>query len=261
MSNNTEISRIRERLAKLLRLGENAAATPGEIDNALRMAGEMMAKHQITRDDIDLDAVDPVARVAMGRHNVFYKGSRKTTWEVWLLNFVKELIGSVDSYSERVPLKRNGIPVTDEYGSRVYGAAICFYGSADDAEEACAMFEEIRDDIARMGILNYGGWARGDGAAYCEEFAKALLYKSRAEKRTLINSNEQTGALILAGDKSALAIVSKAKNWLKTECKVSLSSGGSMGGSRSGSGDARGAGRRDGNAYNASRPGALRKIA
>ena len=82
-----EINRIKDKLAKLLRLGENSAASDGEIDNALTLAAAMMAKHNLTRDDIDMTEADPIAKVAYGRHFAFSRGAHLATWETILINF------------------------------------------------------------------------------------------------------------------------------------------------------------------------------
>jgi|GEM_PF-5963125 len=253
-----DIDRIKAKLAKLIRLSDDEGATDGEIANALRMANEIMAKHQLTRDDIDTDADDPVARVAMGRTTVFCKGANATTWEASLSQFVCEFIGSVGCYTEpKVALRKKGLAMLNGTG-RTHGTAIRFYGSADDADAAADLFEELRDAVAMMAVARWGSWARGDGGAYAEGFVSGLSAKHKEAKRQLIASNEQTHALILQSDKTALAIVDKGRAWLKTQHNVKLRKVRRSG--ASGSGQARGEGIRDGKNYDPQRPAPTPKL-
>ena len=217
----SDIDRIKDKLAKLLRLGEDTAATDGEIQNALNLATQMMAKHQLTREDIDTSAPDPIARVTLGRHFAFAKSTKATTWESQLSSFVKHFIGSVSIYTTVATVRRNGLVEMAGDDPR-RAAAFVFYGSDDDARCAAAMFEELRDAIATMAIIRWGGWARGDGNAYAFGFVTGLLEAHRDSKRALMNSDATTHALILKSDETSLAIIDKGRQWLATTHNVRL---------------------------------------
>lgn len=262
----SDIDRIKEKLAKLLRLGENDAASEGEIQNALNLATQMMAKHQLTRDDIDMSAADPIAKVQLGRHFAFCKGATLTTWESSLTSFVKNFIGSVSCYNAgKMPIRKNGIAADFFSSSSAREAiAIAYYGSDDDARCAVSMFEELRDAIATMAILRWGGWMRGEGGAYAYGFVCGLLEAHRSAVKNLMNQDATTSALILKSETTALAIVEKGKDWLAATHGVQLrAKAGKRRVSYSGA-NARTAmneGRRDGANYNPTRPGSRTRIA
>lgn len=258
----SDINSIKDKLAKLLRLSQDNAATDGEIANALNLAAQLMAKHQLTRDDIDLGATDPIARVRMGRHFAFSKSSKITSWEGQLAMFVTEFINSVSCYVGRAEMvKFKGIVMLDpETGEPRTAVPVCFYGSDDDAESAVEMFAELRDAIVTMALVRWGGWARGDGGAYAEGFVSGLKSKIKDAHAALLNSDQQTHALTLQSNKLALAIVDKAKDWLATEHRIKLGKRSRSSGSRSGSDSARREGRQDGASY-ANRPTVRPKLA
>jgi len=257
----SNINRIREKLAKLLALGEDNSASQGEIDNALSMASAMMAKHNLTRDDIDMSAVDPIAKVAFGRHWAFSKGASLTTWECVLCNFTVSFIGTVKYYqSKGMAVRRRGIAETDARGDIRTATGVAFYGCDEDAECAATLFEELRDAAATMAIIRWGGWARGDGAAYAEGFALGIQSANTKAALALKNGDAQTTALMLVSEKMQLAIQEKGTEWLATTHKVNLSKGRARSFSRSGSGEARAEGRRDGSNYGVSRGSTARKI-
>ena len=258
----SNINRIREKLSKLLALGENNAASQGEIDNALTMAAALMAKHNLTRDDIDMSAVDPIAKVAYGRHWAFSNGANLTTWEIVLCNFVMEFIGTVKSYhSKAMPVRRNGIAETDKHGEIRTATGLAFYGCDEDAACAAEMFEELRDAAATMALIRWGGWARGDGAAYAEGFALGIQSANTKASLALKNGDAQTTALMLVSEKMQLAIRDKASDWLSTTHNIKIGKGRPRHFSRSGSHEARGEGRRDGSNYGVNRPGQNQRIA
>ena len=255
-----DMRRIKERLAKLLRLGEDSAASEGEIGNALRIASELMARHQLTRDDIDTEALDPTARITIGRHFAFSKSRNMTLWEKSLSHFVSRFIGTVQHYiSTSVPLRRNGVAMLDEYGEVRTGTIISFYGAESDTQVAAEMFEELRDDIARMAVIRWGGWAKADGATYAYGFCQGLEDARKQAAANLMNTDSQTTALMVKTQGYALAILSKADSWLTTQgTKVRITR---LRGSLSGSAAALGEGRRDGANYNPHRPTSRPKLA
>lgn len=249
-----DIEKIKTRLAKLLRLSEDGAASEGEIENALNAAAQIMAKHQLTRDDIDHseDSSDPYAKMRMNRKPCLCKSSKATTWELILASFVKKLIGSVDLYKHRVKVLAvaNGSP---------WATGLFFYGPEDDVEESCELFEELQDTISVMAIAKWGGFYQGDGAAYAEGFATGLIEKLIKETQKLKNQDEQTNALILKSESSSLAVINHARNWLESTYGVKITRRKENRGSN-GSSFARQDGRNDAKNYNVKRPGVRRKI-
>ena len=261
----TDLTRIKDKLAKLLRLGEDTAASQGEIDNAITLATQMMAKYQLTRDDIDTSAADPVAKVALGRHFAFCKGANMSTWEVVISHFVTAFIGSVSHYTAgKMPVRRNGI--ADFFGAPEGEArqacAVAFYGSDDDARCAVELFEELSQAISTMATIRWGGWARNDGAAYAYGFASSLRDANAKARRQLHAADSTTSALMLRSETNALAIVSHAKAWLANTHKVKLVSKGRRSVRLSGGNSSRAYsdGQRDGSNYNVSRPGSNLRI-
>ena len=261
-----EIDRIKEKLAKLLRLGEDTAASEGEIQNALNLATQLMAKHQLTRDDIDTSAPDPLAKLTYGRHVAFCKGARASTWECALAQFIVEFIGTVDHYlSKRTLLRKNGITADffqamNGEGEAGYAPAFFFYGPDEDARCAAAMFEELRDAVSTMAIIRWGGWARGEGMAYAYGFAEGLILANRKARLALKNSDETTTALILKSEQTSLAIVKRAKNWLATTQNVKLTKGSARSVNLSGKVGAYNEGKRDGANYSVTRPGSRARL-
>lgn len=262
----SDITRIKDKLAKLLRLGEDTAASQGEIDNALTLASQMMAKYQLTRDDIDLSAADPTAKVALGMNVAFCKGANTATWELILSQFVCAFIGSVSAYdSGKKPVRRKGI--ADFFGATEgevrYAATRTFYGSDEDARVAAELFEELSQAIATMALIRWGGWARGDGAIYAYGFAKALREANDKARAALHNGDATTSALMLRSEANSLAIVEHGKQWLAKTHNVKLRSGSkrTVKVRTSSAMKAYGEGQRDGSNYNVSRPGSRKRIA
>lgn len=254
---SSSLDSIKRKLAKLLKLGEDAAATDGEITNALAIATRLMAEHQLTRDDIDLTAADPAARLALGRHFAFGKSRKLTTWELQLSSFVSAFIGGVNDYcTAPMPVRRNGI--ADPTGSTA--SAIAFYGADDAARCAVEMFEELRDAIATMAIVRWGGWAKGDGAKYALGFAMGLI-KAHEQATATLDQDPATHAMILRNSQTSLAIVKQARHWLSATHGVNLKPAKSRSVSIRGTGIAAyGEGKRDGANYKATRPTSHRKL-
>lgn len=263
----SDITRIKDKLAKLLRLGEDTAASEGEIQNALTLATQLMAKHQLTRDDIDTTAADPVAKVALGRHFAFCKGATLSTWESSLTFFVTAFIGSVSCYNAgKQPIRRSGIADffagTVDSGARE-AIAIAFYGADEDARCAVALFEELRDAVSTMALIRWGGWLRGEGGAYAYGFVAGLKDAHQSARHALTHQDATTTALMLRSDTTALAIVTKGREWLATTHGVKLSAARKKRSVSYSGGNARAAmieGRRDGSNYQATRRGGAKAL-
>lgn len=255
----SETDRTREKIAKLLRLGMDSSASQGEIDNAMRMAASLMAKHQLTRDDIDLEAVDPVEKMKMGRFYAFFKGDKGTVWESQLGHFVCRFLGTVKSYHAKdIPLRRAGIQLVDAAGQPRTGEVEAFYGPLDDCECAYKLFEELRDAIATMAILRYADFGNEDGRMYCYGFVVGLDEQLAAAIENLCTTDSTTASLILRNQQTALVIKEKAKAWLTETHGITLSKGRKRSVRGSSSGYAEGL--RDGRSYDAKRPTISRKL-
>jgi hypothetical protein len=255
------LDRIKDKLRKLLNLSDSNNASQGEIDNAMNAATRLMSQHNLTRDDIDLSADDPVKNMKIGRHSSVSLGRNFSTWEGSLLNFVSTFIGFTNNYrSPSVALKKNGLAILDEDGKQRYGSMVYFYGSEDNAEAAVEIYEELRDTTQALGLLLYGGWFRGDGAVYCQGFIRGLVDALDRSMKKLKEFDDQTTALVLVDEKNQLAVTVKAKAWLHKQFGVRLQTKARRGGAR-GDPSAYRQGRQDGANYNPSRPTPTRKLA
>lgn len=246
---NTDLNKIKDKLAKLIRLSEDSAATDGEISNAINAAQQLMARHNLTREDIDYtDKADPCRNVEMSRFRAWFHGKNRTAWELSLCVFVVDFHGTIKYYST------NARDLSGE--SR---AALMFYGPADDAEGAAELFAELDTAIATMAIIRFGGFARKDGAVYAEGFVEGLREKLAAEKLAIRQANAETSALMVVSDSRALALRNKAETWLAVSCGIKLQQGSGLSGG-SGSQNARAQGRADGRNYGVARKTPLKKL-
>lgn len=236
----TDLNKVKEKLVKLLNLSENGAASEGEINNALNAAAQIMAKHNLTRDDIDLDSLEPVKRVVMSRTMVTCLNSNSTTWEGMLARFCADFASNVGYYKS-----------TGNYGINKNKKVTCyfFYGSQDETEIALDLFKELQNAISIMAVTRYESFYSLQGGAYCEGFVSALDDKYRKQK-LLLKCDNQTSALIVKSDKTSALIISEAKNWLASVHKVTLRTGQGTRGASDSTGEARQLGKRDGSNYN-----------
>ncbi len=256
MSN--DIDTIKDKLAKLLRLGEDSAASQGEIENALRIAGAMMAKHSLTRDDIDMEASDPLAKVTYGRHWAFSKCHFATAWESYLANFVMTFMGTVQCYiSKDMVVKKNGIV---DLTRRAKATGFAFFGPDADAAAATALFEELRDAAATMALVRWGSYWKPDGATYCQGFVAGLSDANTKVKAELMNTDTQTTALMVVAEQNQLALREGSTEWLVKSTGINLGKGRARRGS-SGSGSAFAEGRADGANYGVNKPSGRRQLA
>ncbi len=255
----SDTDRTREKIAKLLRLGMDSSASQGEIDNAMRMAASLMAKHQLTRDDIDLSAVDPVEKMKMGRFYAFFKGDKSTVWEDELSAFVSRFVGTVKYYTAKdIPLRRDGIQLVDAAGRPRTGQIVAFYGPVDDCECAYKLFEELRDAISTMAILRYADFANDDGRMYCFGFVNGLEEQLKDAIENLCTTDSTTTSLILRNQQTAIIIKEKALAWLSETHGITLKK--TRGRKIRGSASAHAEGLRDGRSYDAKRPDIHRKL-
>ncbi len=230
-ANNDSMARIVERIKKMRKVAANAAATEGEIENAMRMASTMMLQHNIADEDLK-DELD-VQGIAFGRISVLVNGLRRVAWEGQLAIYIAELFGNVFCYNDRG-------------GHR---GRISFYGPIDSVEQAAELYQELLIEIATLARLKYGGYAKGRGASYAEGFV--------AELSTMLRGVNHSPALIESSQTLRVKLESDARAWLKAECDITLVSKYSSG--RSGyDPNAAAEGRADGRTRNVTKPGQLR---
>ena len=230
-ANNDSMARIVERIKKMRKVAANAAATEGEIENAMRMAATMMLQHNIADEDLQ-DELDNQGS-AFGQISVLVNGLRRVAWEGQLAMYIAELFGNVFCYN-------------DHGGHR---GRISFYGPIDSVEQAAELFRELLIEIATLARLKYGGYAKGRGASYAEGFV--------AELRAILRGVNHAPAIIESSRMLRERLESDARVWLKNECEVTLVTRSSSG--RAGyDPKAAAEGRADGRNRNVTRPGQLR---
>lgn len=247
---NKELQKVKDKLVKLINLSENGAASQGEIDNALNMAAQIMAKHNLTREDIDFTSASPAGNVRMSRAYVSCLNANSSTWEGMLARFCVQFVGNISYY------KTHGT-----YGLNK-SKKICvyfFYGSLDEVEIATELFKELQNVISIMATVRYENFYSGKGGAYCEGFVSGLESNLHSEKLKL-KGDSITHALIIKSDHTSAMIVSQAKNWLADTHKIKLRTGQGTRGANDSSGNARAQGKRDGSNYNVTKSNPIRKI-
>lgn len=241
--------RIKRRIRGLLNLAADDGAANGEIDNAMRMAAQLMEEHHLSEADVEAKAqASAVAQpdIRMDTATAPAVGQNFSTWESSLSGAVENLVGSVKRYVTRETVK------TGSFGAPVFKKCVKFYGPAEDAALAAEIFGEWAHVISALATGKYGGCFRGDGAMYAYGFAQSLSEKASAAKRAREHVvTDSTRALVFTGGAGSLAQVLEHKRelaatWLEKDRGIKLVSGGRRSGYSSGSHDARSEGRRDG---------------
>lgn len=246
---NSDLQNVKDKLVKLINLSENNAASQGEIDNALNMAAQIMARHNLTREDIDLNSATPTKNVRMSRGYVSCMNSNSTTWEACLARFCVEFIGNINYYKTYGTYGLN-----KENKITVY----FFYGSEDEVEIACELFKELQEAISYMAIVRFNNFYSKKGGAYSEGFVSGLEQSYHTEKLKL-RGDSMTNALIVKSDNTSLIIKEASKNWLASVHNIRLRTGQGTRGASGGS-DARQLGKRDGSNYSIGKRSNTRKI-
>lgn len=247
---NEELLKVKDKLVKLINLAENGAASQGEIDNALNMAAQIMAKHNLTREDIDFSKLSPAENVRMSRAYASCLNSNSTTWECLLAEFCISFVGNISYYKNTGAYGLNKDKKTTLY---------FFYGSSDEVEIGIDLFKELQSAISIMAVTRYDNFYSKKGGAYCEGFVSGLRMQLHAEKLKLKGDNI-THDLILKSDATGLLIVDQAKTWLANVHKVKLRTGQAMGGAKDKTGTARAQGRIDGSNYNVTKTTPNKKL-
>lgn len=177
----------------------NGVATESEIENAMRLAQNLMARHAIDAAEIadasgNFGGVDRCCAVSS-------LGSRRSTWEVLLAAAVLVTVPAVSSCSARVQFLDGGVV------RRV--VRVVWYGPAEDVGVSKELFDSTRALVLAMARRKWGGAFRGQGRSYCEGFASGL-YRLACDRRD---------ASELAASLTALALRHEEENarWLAGE--------------------------------------------
>jgi hypothetical protein len=179
-----DAEKAKDTIRKLLNLAANDAAAEGEIANAVAFASRLMAEHSFSQADIDqgdtaADIMAELDAAELGSAQSFCGSSKQSSWEGWAANFVCDLIGGLKCHWKRADYPRTAAGIMIGREPRV---AIKFYGLAEDAALAAEVYQELRETIAAMAKLRWGGVYRGEGRSYCEGFVSALNAKLRTQK-------------------------------------------------------------------------------
>jgi hypothetical protein len=237
----TDISKIKDRIRKLLNLAADDGAAEGEIDNALRAARHLMMAHQLSEDDVtvppeDLRSPEEIADDAeYGTAKSWGEAEREPAWKGSLAVTIASFIGTVKCYHDCPMVHRKPTGIVANDGRPVYGWV--FYGPHDDCILAAELHQEILLTCATAAKLKFGGsLMRGPGRDYCDGFARGLANKVYESQRALEKEAAKiTGALAadcrtlsLASVQRATAIAvakqERARDWLTKEKGVLLQS-------------------------------------
>lgn len=180
-----------DQVRKLLNLAADDGASEGEVENALRFAHNLMARHNITKEQLSKDEVEE--REAMAASYTYHESSKSALWEGQLAMFLATFCG-VQVY--RV---NGGSPRRTAAGCLIDGNAshvscFRFYGGAEGVQLAIATYEDLRKTVITMARLRCGGVYRGAGRSYCEGFIKGL--KSQLQKAIASTSESQELAVL-----------------------------------------------------------------
>ncbi len=240
MSDDTD--RIKERIRKLLHLAGDDAAMGNEIDNALRFARRLMLEHNLSEADLEgTEPKDPHGTAAGAEATEYDRvefpsaGSRLSAWECDLVRAVCALVGTIGWYIGGRTLRRSALGVVefDERTGRPKAARnFALYGPAEDVRDALDLVGEWSLIIAGLGRLKYGGAFRGEGRAYCEGFAGALLanvHRVTAEERQA--SGGASSAMVVANANALMqAKHDHAEDYLRDVLGIRLCRLGAVGG-------------------------------
>lgn len=248
--------KVKERIRALLNTANNAAATDGEIETALRFAKSMMRKHHLSEDDIVERVEDELTSADFARYRVVI-GKKFFKWELDLAYFAKEMVGGVNRYRDStMHAKRaigNRLTEWDKHGNNIMGKSIVFYGVDDDALTAALLYQEMRLTIITLAKMKWGGCYKGDGGTYAEGFVSGLITKLRKDENEEVKFLKGTvptdpkHALIVQRNELIATKERMADEWLETENGIKLVAGQGLTGAN-GSGAAWVQGREDGSA-------------
>ena len=279
----TDIDKIKRRISAILAKAEDGSGTTEEeAASALEFARRLMLRHQLTESDLGEGAKRTPSEIAAdteyAQEGGFTSGRNLSAWEGSLAWAVVAVVGTVGVYVDGQRKRRSresGNLVFDARGRADRATRLLFYGPAEDARDAAALFEEWSVLIAALARMKYGGAFRGEGRSYAEGFVVGLherLRRSRERERAAIESarglaissgdaaiaaqaerdDDQCSALVVVGANAIMeAKKRRGESWLKDQGVRLSSRGGGGGGAHHG--EAFGAGQRDGRSAGFSR--------
>ncbi|MEM7477917.1 MAG: DUF2786 domain-containing protein [Planctomycetota bacterium] len=210
-----EFEKVLRRLKALDNTASNSASTDGEKRNAIRMMQNLMLTHNLSREDLEEN--DPNSGLQFARMACPVNGRRACTWEVMLAFYViTHVFPSVQFYRS----------------TKSNRSWFWFYGPVQDVENTITLFRELIVTIASAARLQYGGYARGSGASYCEGYVSALPKafddgetndKSKTQDQL---ERQQRGELVQS---KAISLHKVTRKWLAEECGIRLVSGSGRG--------------------------------
>lgn len=251
-----QTERVKEKIRKLLNLGNDAGAFEGEIDNALRFARRLMLQHNLTEADLakPRDPHEAAADTEYGVTDAYSSTNHLCKWEQSLVWAVCGLMGTVQWYRASGETTKKTAAGTIHYGKHgrpIKAQRFTFYGPAEDTRDARELFEEWAHIIIAMARMKHGGAFKGDGRNYAEGFALGLREKvdelHRQERREIAAAPESSTALVLVGQHEIMkARKDRAAEWLKDVKGIFLVTGRGRGFSGSFNGEAFAGGKADG---------------
>lgn len=202
---DAEFQKVLSRLRKLDATASNAAATEGEVDNALRAMQAMLLQHNLTREDLDADC--GAAGEGLTTQRIAVNGKNICAWESRLAWYITtEIFPLVHHYKSRA-------------GKRSF---YWFYGPVDDVEQCIELYRELLLTIATAAKVQYGTFRQSGGASYAEGFVDGL---PRSPAPHVASRAAKQAALVVLEKSKQMQL--RADHWLEVECGVRLRSGGS----------------------------------
>lgn len=247
-SNSDARARAISKIQKMLAL-TNDNATEGEVENAMQMAYDLMAKFAVDQSEIESD--DPADTMIRDTMKSRLSGNL-SRWESSLSHAVEQAVPGVNRY------------IATDYEAPRFGSgdgldsrrvtSVVWYGPADLVEIARNLMDETRAVIATLATGRYGGCYRGPGRSYAEGFAAALCRKVEEQARKDREQQAKITAIVLAS-------VEANQNWLATARGIRLRNRGASNSGGRHHHDAYGQGRSDGRSHDFAPGKATGKIA
>lgn len=256
---------IKARIRKLLALAADDGAADNEINVALATAQRLMQQHRLSESDVTVDSRSPeqiAKETKYGRTKVWADGEKVPQWYGSLAQVIADFIGTTGVYCDRPQIKRNekGLVVNDGRGNGVYAAGWQFYGPAEDCELAAELFQEMLLTVVATAQLKWGGRGfRGESLSYGLGFVNGLRQRVNEAKEAVSRETETeklkyigTGpapVTALALIRSNTLIAAKkyhAKQWLRKEAGIKLTTKSATRGYSSFDGGAYASGQADG---------------
>lgn len=225
MTDTTSKDRIADKVRKLFNIAADDSASAEEIDNAIRHAQRLMAKHHIDESDLAHEPADDYQRVDTSEFGEqrCWVNRQIYMWESYLAGFIKDFVG-VGAYVDRrkrEARKPNGFVITQRWKAKLC-MSVVFYGVAEDVAIAKELYDELRVMLMTCAQLKYSDIYRGSGALYCEGFVAGL--KTKIKEAAKLSASSSSTAMILVSRQTDLVQYKQkaAENWLTKERNIKL---------------------------------------